>query len=437
MKDKVTTDGSKQDVANDLWLDRLRQVECQDATYRPKANPLVFDTAQGSEVTDIAGRTYIDLCAGFGALPLGHNPPELQTVFERRTATATGVKTPISHGLGDVYPSKAKVLLLEQLLKVLPAGFERVSLALSGGQAVEVAVKTAHLATGKRGFISFEGGYHGLDLGILPLTSRIDFREPFEGWHASATVERLPWGASSEQVKLAAQRLKAAGHGLAGIIVEPIQGRAGVRPASLDWLGDLRQLCNNLEAALIYDEVFTGLGRTGLWTWSEQVPCDLLCLGKALGGSLPLSACVGRGAIMDAWPESTGEALHTGTFFGHPLSCELGLATLTAIKDQQLVERSKNLGREVKHRLQTNLSEHPLVKEVRGQGLMIAIEFREAGAGARFMEVLRSHSLITLASGQYASCLSITPALNIEGDQLHHAISTIHDAIVNSSNSLF
>ncbi len=407
---------------NDSLLKRLKAVECRDSTYAAKEPSLVMATGKGSLVFDADGNEFIDLCAGFGALALGHHPEAHLEIYRTRLGSGPA---PVNHAMGDVYPSVAKVELIEALAVMLPKELSRIALALTGAQAVELAVKTAILATKRSGFIVFQGGYHGLDLGILPLTTRADFRTPFENYASLDVVEILPFQASPAELSAAADRLTGRGLGLAGILVEPVQGRAGVRPAGTPWLKALRAFADERNALLIYDEVFSGLGRTGKVTQSTEVPADLVCLGKALGGGFPLSACAGTRAAMDAWPESSGEALHTGTFFGHPFSCEIAKATLAELARESLAARALELGEQALSWLQTALSKHPIVKEVRGEGLMLGIEFHESGAGARLMDQLRGRGVIALCAGEKGEVLSITPALNISWELLLQALAKI------------
>ncbi len=394
---------------NQHVMQLLARWECRDATFQAAEPPLVFHRARGSRIWDADGRSYVDLCAGFGVMALGHNSDVQRRVFEASLSDASL----IVHGMGDVYPSTAKAELLAYLASLLPSHLTKASLALSGGQAVELAVKTAQLATRRHGFITFSAGYHGLDLGILPLTSRRDFKDPFRNWIPEHLVEELPFACSLEAVAEAMERQAQAGHACAAVLVEPIQGRAGIRPAPLEWLQGLADLCRSKGALLIYDEVFTGLGRTGRWTYAEQVPCDLLCLGKALGGGLPLSACFGRPELMDAWPQNQGEAIHTGTFFGHPLSCRMAKATLEAIAEGRLLERARSFGQKIRDDLIQDLGSHPQLKSIRGEGLMIGVELQQPGSGARWMDLLRAEGVIALASGMEGQGLSITPALTL------------------------
>lgn len=403
------------------WMNALAQWECRDSSYQGAEPPLVFARAKGSIIWDSEDRPYIDLCAGFGVTALGHNNDVQKRVF----AESFSGESSIIHGMGDVYPSIAKVALLERLGSLLPSFLEKGALALSGGQAVEIAVKTAQIASGKQGFITFADSYHGLDLGILPLTSRRDFKEPFAAWIPGEFVSELPYGSAMETLKEAIATQRAGGFGTAAVIVEPIQGRAGIRLPPAGWLKDLSDLCRAEGVLLIYDEIFCGLGRTGRMTFAEDVPCDLLCLGKALGGGLPLSACFGRREIMDAWPQNAGEAIHTGTFFGHPLSCRLGLATLNEIETANLLQRSRDLGQRIRNDLQRVFRDSPQVKAVRGEGLMIGLELEAPGKGARLMDRLRAEGVIALASGTYGEGISITPALTFPEELWQEALAVL------------
>lgn len=411
---------------NESWFARLKANECQDATYPAKDPALVFAGGAGSWLFDVEGRAYLDLCAGFGVTALGHNPPEIKSVYSRRLDSSE-FGAPIVHGMGDVYASSAKIELIEALVAVLPRELSVVSLSLTGGQACETAVKSAMLTTKQSGFIAFEGGYHGVDLGILPLTARHDFSQPFLSWQRQGTVTRLPFGAPIRDIRDAISNLKANGAGFAGIIVEPIQGRAGVRLPPPGWLQSLKEVCLQNSGLLIFDEVFTGLGRTGRLSFASEVPCDLLCLGKALGGGFPISACVGTAAAMSGWPNSVGEALHTGTFFGHPFSCEVAAITLKAIVAQDLPNRAARLGEISRNRLAKHLSDK--IVDVRGAGLMTAIELPNSGDGARAMDRLRAAGVVALASGERGHCLQITPALNIPEDLFDEALCRIEGVI--------
>jgi acetylornithine/succinyldiaminopimelate/putrescine aminotransferase len=403
---------------NREWMTRLALIENQDSTYKPAEFPLVFSKADGCYVWDAEGRKYLDVCAGFGVMALGHQHPEIVKVMRDSSS--------IMHGMGDVYPSVDKVELLEFLSRKVPFDHPRISLSLTGGQAVEVALKSAMLSTGNMGVIAFEGAYHGLDLGVLPVTWRKDFSKPFEGWGNRRQVRYLPWNANPKELQGASDDLKANGFDLAAVIVEPIQGRAGVRMPRRGFLEDLREFCDGQGGLLIYDEILTGCGRSGRLSHGEQVPADLVCLGKALGGGMPISACIGSQKVMNAWPVSSGEAIHTGTFFGHPLSCRVAIASLKVMTEQNLMQRAQDVGEWLMGELDELRRRWPQeIAEVRGQGLMIAIETNRPGRGAWLMNQLRQHGVVALASGDQGQSLTLTPPLVISKEQLLVFVTTL------------
>lgn len=403
-------------------------VEGQDATYRARQPELVLTRALGSRVWDVENREYIDLSVGFGALPFGHNSLPFQSVLKSYVSAES--HPPIEHGMGDVYASQAKVEFIETLVGLMSSHapqLRRASLALTGSQAVEIALKTAILKTNRTSFVCFDGGYHGVDLGVLPVTWRQDFKAPFTKFLSPAPMVSLPFLSTRKQLETGFESLGA--DQIAAVIVEPIQGRGGVVLPSEGWLSMVGEVCHGHGALLILDEVFVGLGRAGRWTFAGEANCDLLCLGKALGGGMPLSACMGTEAAMNAWPECTGEALHTGTFFGHPLSCEVGRQTLIELRRQDLPQRATVLGQEALSYLRQRASGSKRIREVRGQGLMLAIEGTEDGWGAMAMDQLRGVGIIALASGFHGRCISFSPALNIDRELLLGALKRVGDLL--------
>ena len=405
------------------YMTRLQAVECHDSTYVPRNNPLVFAKAEGSKVWDTEGREFIDLCAGFGALALGHASTALRDVANLYQQAIP----PVEHAMGDVYPSEEKILFLETLKSMLPVSYTKGALALGGGQSIEIALKTAMLATGKTGFIVFENGYHGLDLGVLPLTARQDFRDPFKEWLAEDRVKRLPYGCSKEHLLRAVRDLNQ--FGLAGILVEPIQGRAGVKLPPPNWLCLLADVAHAASGLLILDEIFTGFGRLGFITAANQVDADILCFGKAIGGGFPVAACFAKKEIMDAWPRSSGEAIHTGTFFGHPFSLAVGRRTLEEIRRHRLYDRANTVGALARERLESMIGKNPNIKEIRGQGLMIGIEFHASGHAAKIMDELRMKQVIALPSGVDGQVLTMSPALNIPEHLLYDAFGRLAECL--------
>ena len=221
--------------------------------------------------------------------------------------------------------------------------------------------------------------------------------------------------------------------GSAGVafLVEPIQGRGGERIPPDGFLPGLRALCDREGWLLIVDEVYTGFGRTGRWfaCEHERVVPDLLCVGKGLTSGFPLSACLGRADVMDAWPPAGGEAIHTQTFLGHPAGCAAGLASLAVLEDEKLVERSAELGDAALERMRGRLARREGIIDVRGRGLLLGIECDGLERAARACSRALERGVIVLQSGDDGSVVSITPPLSISRDALELGIDVVADAL--------
>jgi acetylornithine/succinyldiaminopimelate/putrescine aminotransferase len=412
-------------TSNDDLFSQLIKVECPDSTYRPKSNPIVLARAKGSLVFDATGKRYIDLCAGFGVLAFGHNPQYVLDLMADK-----GEKfPPILHGLGDVYPSIDKIEFLSQLFSVLPSYLKKAALALTGSQAIELALKTVMMKTKKRRFLAFDGSYHGLDLGVLPVTFRDDFRAPFATFLRDNNAVHLSFGCDPGLIEQELKGSAGTDDAFAGVIVEPVQGRGGVRPADKIWLKSVRELCTRYKAMLIFDEVFTGFGRAGRITFTDEVAADITCFGKAIGGGMPLSVCVGSEEAMNAWPTCESEALHTGTFFGHPLSCRFGSATIEQLKNKNVIHSATEFGETFRQHLRSQLSSCSLFVDVRGVGMMTGVQFSGDGTGAKLMDLLREEGVIAIPSGANGNVLSLTPALNIDVSLLDEAANLIKNCV--------
>jgi acetylornithine/succinyldiaminopimelate/putrescine aminotransferase len=392
--------------------ERLARAECPQSTAHDPA-PLFWERAQGANVLDVDGNRFVDLVAAFGVCALGHADPELARIAARQAHE-------LPHAMGDVYPAALKVELLERLAALLPGDLGLGLVCTSGSDAVEAALKTALVATGKPGVIAFEGAYHGLSLGALDVTHRGEFRAPFATRLPRRTVF-LPFGDA------AAVRSVLRSAPVGAILVEPVQGRGGIRPAPPGFLAELRTLCDSFGALLIADEIYTGLGRTGSWLACEHdgVRPDLVALGKALGGGFPISICLGRREVMQAWPPARGEALHTGTHFGNPLGCALALGVLDALERRALPARARALGAHALARLQSGLAGSPGVRDVRGRGLMLGIELDSSARAHAAVQSLLHAGWIVLSEGEQSNVLSLTPPLTISEPLLDAGLSAL------------
>lgn len=404
--------------------ERLARVESRNVTALDPV-PIFWDRARGAQLWDVDGNRFIDLTAAFGVANVGHAHPEVAGAVAAQATT-------LLHGMGDVHPPRVKVELLEKLTALYPRGASdaatevRAVLSSSGSDAVETAIKTAMLATGRAGLLAFEGAYHGLSLGALDATWRTDFREPFRARLPEAT-RFVPYD-DLDAVRRVAREAR---DEIGAVIVEPIQGRGGERVPTDGFLRGLRAVCDEVGWLLIADEIYTGLGRTGdvFACDHEGVVPDLLCVGKGLASGMPLSACLGRATVFDAWPRSEGEALHTQTFLGHPASCAAGVASLDVSARLDLPARAAALGAEILDRLRADLSGHDTVVEVRGRGLMIGIECAHPRISLMATTRLLERGFVLLPSGEGGRVLSLTPPLVIEREAIHLACDAIVDVL--------
>ena len=410
------------------WLIRHAHVAAPMGPILPPGPPggIVYATGRGSNVTDVDGNRYVDLAGGFGSLLLGHLHPSVQRVMTLQSER-------LLQALGDLYPSDAKIALLERLTKMYPEPGAKGILAQSGSDAVSAALKTAKLATGKPSVLAFSGAYHGLGYGPLAACGlRESYRAPFAAeLSPHVTFVAYPTHAEPATQSLEACRARLLRGDVGAILIEPVLGRGGVVVPPSGFLGELRRLATEHGALLIADEVWTGLGRAGSWlsTVEQGVVPDLLCLGKGLGGGLPLSAVLGRGALMQSWRREA-EVVHTATFAGAPLAASTAIATLEVLGREALPERAKSLGARYLAELRARLSGSTQVREVRGTGLMLGIDLGERpGAASQLMRRLLQAGYITSTGGGQREVLVLTPALNIDEQVLFGSIPQIAEQV--------
>jgi acetylornithine/succinyldiaminopimelate/putrescine aminotransferase len=264
---------------------------------------LIWAKAEGCRVWDAEGREFIDLTGGFGVAALGHrNPQVVEAIHD----------APVVHALGDL----AEAEVTQRFRDALPWP---AKLGVTGEDAVEIALRTALLATGKPGIVAFDGAYHGTGLLALAATGLERFREPFAPW-LPGPVHRRAYGEDPGALPADA----------GVVIVEPVQGRSGARIPPDDFLQVLRERCDEAGALLVVDAIFTGLGRIGeMWPGSEVA--DVLCIGKALGGGLPISAALFvHPGLQEVW-DFGEEDLYTHTHSGNPLACAAALVVLQEV----------------------------------------------------------------------------------------------------------
>jgi 4-aminobutyrate aminotransferase-like enzyme len=398
---------------------RLRRFEAPGInTWCDGEAGVPWDEARGANVLDVDGNRYLDFTSGFGAAAVGHRHPRVVAAVARQARL-------LVHGLGDVAAHPARVELAARLAALAPLRDAQVYFAVSGSDAVEIALKTALLATGRPGVVAFAGGYHGTTLGALAVTWRPAFRRPFAA-HLHRHVRRLPFGCPPERVAAALAGRRGAG----AVVVEPILGREGVVVAPPGWLAALGRACRAAGALLVADEIFTGGGRSGSFfaVTGEGVEPDLLCCGKALGGGLPIGAVLGRRDLLAAW-RAEGEARHTGTFVAHPLSCAAALAVLEVLRRERLVERARRLGAETLGALDAGLAAARGVRAVRGRGFLWGIELDSPLRARRALAAARGRGLLLLAAGARGNVLELAPPLTVTRRQLDAALAILGDCL--------
>ncbi|OJY30809.1 MAG: hypothetical protein BGO98_29005 [Myxococcales bacterium 68-20] len=383
--------------------------------------PIVYARGRGANVFDADGNRYVDLTAGFGALLLGHAPNEASEAA--RVAAGDLVIA-----LGDVYSTEIKLRACEAIRDLFPEPGARVMLGLSGADAVTCALKTALLATGKPGVIAFEGSYHGLSYGPLAaLGFAPAFREPFVP-HLGVPVTFAPYpeSAAGLDASIEAVRAALASGSVGAILVEPILGRGGCVVPPAGFLPELRSIADAAGALLVVDEIWTGMGRTGSMLASSPVVPDVLCLGKGLGGGLPISACVGRRAVMEAWGGHGGTRIHTGTHFGSPPACAAALATIEALRARDLPARAREVGDVWRSELQAACGEAAVV---RGAGLMVGVALPSSIDPLAVARELLARGFIVLTGGARGDALTLSPPLTIEPSLLRAFTDALAETI--------
>jgi 4-aminobutyrate aminotransferase/(S)-3-amino-2-methylpropionate transaminase len=385
-------------------------------------DPIVWVEARGANVVDADGNRYVDLTSGFGVAFVGHRHPAIVEAVKRQADR-------LLHALGDVHPSDVKIELLERLCALAPWPRARAMLSLSGADAVTAALKTAVMATGKTGVIAFEGSYHGLTYGPLAVSGYADrFRAPFRA-QLQPDVLFAPWPARDDDAGAAARALPVDWSHVGAVIVEPIQGRAGVRLPPPGFLGALKRQSEKNGALLIVDEIFTGAGRCGAWWRSVEdgVVPDVICVGKALGGGLPVSACIASEDVMSAWGAPDREAIHTGTFYGDPLGSAAALATIDLIERERLVQAAGEHGDAFAATLRG--SGLPGVSEIRHAGLMLGLQLEAPHRALTVTRSLLERGYLVLPAGANADVIQLTPPVTVSGHQLEGFLATLRDVL--------
>ena len=364
--------------------------------------PVTIEKGYGAHVWDINNKEYIDCMGGYGVALVGHRNERVVNAIKSQIDKIITVHS-------SLY-SKTREEFLETLFKISPKGLTQAHLNNSGAEAIEAAIKFARKFTGKKGMVAMNGSYHGKSMGALSLTFNPKYRKSFQ-----PLVEKVSFSSFGDIESLRST----IDDDTAFIILEPIQGESGIHVAPDGFLQDVRKLCDDNEILLIFDEIQSGLGRTGrMWAadhWNTAP--DILCIAKGIAGGVPMGVTMVRPDILNCI--SKGE--HSSTFGGNPLSCAAGTATIQALTQDNLVQNADAMGKLFRDGLEKLKEKHNIIREIRGKGLMIGIELKFEVRDI-LMEGIEKN-LLLLYSGR--NILRLLPPLVITKDDVTKSLETL------------
>ena len=373
--------------------------------------PVTIEKGLGSHVWDTDNNEYIDCMGGYGVALVGH----------RNERVVNAIKSQIDKVITvhSSFYNKTREEFLQTLIGIAPSGLSQVHLNNSGAESIEAAIKFARKFTGKKKMVAMKGSYHGKSMGALSLTFNPKYREPFQ-----PLVEKVSFSPYGDVNALR----DVVDKDTAFVILEPIQGESGIHVPPEGFLQEVRKICDENDSLLIFDEIQSGLGRTGSMWASEHwktVP-DIMCLAKGIAGGVPMGATLVRPDILAVMKK--GE--HSSTFGGNPLACAAGTATLHALTQDGLIENAKSMGEKFSHGLEELKSKHKIIREVRGKGLMIGVELKFEVKDI-LMEGIKN-GLLLLYSGR--NILRFLPPLVISEEDTVKTLQILDKLLTNEEN---
>lgn len=364
--------------------------------------PVSIVRGQGASLFDAAGNEYIDCSSGHGVANLGHAHPKVAAAIAAQAATLIT--------LFETFPNDQRAALMQKMASLVP-GLERVFFCNSGTEAVEAALKFARLSTGRTKIVAMMRAFHGRTFGSLSATFNKKYRDGFEPLVPG--FSHVPYN----KIEALASALD---EGTAAVILEVVQGEGGVYPMDAEYLRAARRLCDERGALLIIDEVQTGFGRTGrMFAFQHyDILPDMLCVAKSLAGGVPMGAVLLGPAVQNLTPGA-----HASTFGGNPLACAAAVAALTAIEEEDLPRHAAEKGAYLMDKLRQ--IESPLIREVRGLGLMIGIELKQKVAP--YLKALQERRILALNAG--LTVIRLLPPLVITYEQLDRVVKALTDVL--------
>jgi acetylornithine/LysW-gamma-L-lysine aminotransferase len=370
--------------------------------------PVTIEKGLGSHVWDTDSNEYIDCMGGYGVALVGHRNERVVNAIKSQIEKVITVHSS--------FYNKTREEFLQSLIDVAPAGLSQVHLNNSGAESVEAGIKFARKFTGRKGMVAMKGSYHGKSMGALSLTFNPKYREAFKP--LVDTVSFSPYG-DIDALQTTVDK------DTAFVILEPIQGESGIHVPPDGFLQDVRKICDENGSLLIFDEIQSGLGRTGSMWASEHwktIP-DIMCLAKGIAGGVPMGATLVKPDILSVMKK--GE--HSSTFGGNPLACAAGTATLQALTQDGLIKNAENMGEKFLHGLNELKSKHNIIREVRGKGLMIGVELKFEVKDI-LMEGIKK-GLLLLYSGR--NILRLLPPLVISEEDVTKSLQVLDELLTN------
>jgi putrescine aminotransferase len=375
---------------------------------------------EGAVFRDTEGREYIDCLGGYGVYLLGHRHPRVVRAVEHQ------LKRYALHSQELIDPLRG--YLSKLVAMITPGDLQHSYLVNAGTEANEMALKLARLATGKKCFIATEKGFHGKTMGSLSATGKGVYRTPY--LPLVPGFQHVPYG-DADAVEEAIRQLILTGETVAGVIVEPIQGEGGINIPPPDYLPRLREICDRYECLLIVDEIQTGMGRTGKLfgvDHSGVVP-DIMTLGKAFGGGVAPIACMVAKRKWWGKMEDNPFILGSSTFGGNPLCASAAIAAIHTVMAERVPEVAAEKGDYLLNGLRTLQARYPhVLKDVRGKGLLIGMEFPGHEDGYRIAKTMFRHRVLVGGTLNNAQVIRIEPPFVISQAQMDHVLNALEDA---------
>jgi predicted acetylornithine/succinylornithine family transaminase len=388
---------------------RILELEKRYLAQTYHRQPLVLVEGRGMVVRDIRGKEYLDFVGGIAVCALGHCHPALVKAISEQARKLMHVS--------NLYYTIPQVELAQLLGKVAPEGIDKFFFCNSGAEAVEGAFKLSVKHTKRQRIVTMQGSFHGRTSATVGATWKASYREPF-----APLIPKVFDFVPFDDIAAAERSIT---DQTAAVIVEPIQGEGGINVPSDGYLRGLRELCDERGAVLIFDEVQTGMGRTGKWFACEHwgVTPDVITMAKALGGGFPIGCFGAKSEVMNSF--SAGD--HASTFGGNPLACAAATAVVRTMMRLRLPQRAARLGRYFKKRLHELAERHNCVREVRGLGLMLGMELTTKQAAD--MTVKRAMEMGFLINCTADKVLRFVPPLVVEREHIDRLIDALDEIL--------